>query len=362
VLQSIDFSKCAGATLFIFACYKSHHTMKTVNIFIAVLCAVIFSSTTYGAILRVNSTPGMAAPYTSLSSAAAAAAPGDTIYIEGAATVYSGASISKPLVLIGPGYFLNESNPRTQANATVAELNYIIFDVGSKGSVAQGLKISSTYVKDSFVTIQRCLLASAILNYSNTTTYGDTIRNCYITGSVSTSGTVGHTKSLMFYNNISVATTPISLNSASSGFVVNNVFGASTNLFSCSNMLFQNNIFKSPSFTSYLTLNAFYNNIACNAAGIPSGNGNVLGATWDDLFISDTSATSDGKFQLAPTSIAIDAGDLNGADVDCGAFGGPAPYILSGMPNVPSIYYLDVPEIVPVGTETILIKIGASAH
>ena len=50
--------------------------------------------------------------------------------------------------------------------------------------------------------------------------------------------------------------------------------------------------------------------------------------------------STDGKWELKAGSPAIEAGI---SDADCGAFGGPAPYILSGVPNLPHIYQADVP-------------------
>ena len=44
--------------------------------------------------------------------------------------------------------------------------------------------------------------------------------------------------------------------------------------------------------------------------------------------------------ELKAGSPAI-GGGVSGAD--CGAFGGPAPYVLSGVPNLPHIYEADVP-------------------
>ena len=47
-------------------------------------------------------------------------------------------------------------------------------------------------------------------------------------------------------------------------------------------------------------------------------------------------ASTDGKWQIQ-TNSTIPIKDK------CGAFNGLTPYILSGIPDVPSIYYLNVP-------------------
>jgi hypothetical protein len=46
----------------------------------------------------------------------------------------------------------------------------------------------------------------------------------------------------------------------------------------------------------------------------------------------------DGKWQIQPSS-SVPIKDK------CGIFTGPDPYILSGIPAIPTIYYLDVPLI-----------------
>jgi hypothetical protein len=50
--------------------------------------------------------------------------------------------------------------------------------------------------------------------------------------------------------------------------------------------------------------------------------------------------STDGKWELKAGSPALASGS---GGVDCGAFGEPTPYILSGVPNLPHIYEADVP-------------------
>lgn len=113
---------------------------------------------------------------------------------------------------------------------------------------------------------------------------------------------------------------------------------------------------------SYGAVNAFYNNIFANTPNIPNGNDNIFNASWNSLFVDEPTASADGKFKLAPLSIARSAGIINNTPVDCGAFGGAAPYILSGMPNVPVIYELTVPNAMPSGTNSMLVNLSAATH
>jgi hypothetical protein len=312
------------------------------------------------AILRVNSVSNMSATYSNLTIAINAASPGDTIYLEGAPTAYSGVNISKKLRIIGSGYFLNENNPYTQAIPLESQINSITFSAGSDGSVLQGITVGTIAIKDSFITVERCHINNINLNSDAAPSYGDTIRNNYITYGISS--TTGVNQGLFVYNNIFIGPVPITTTTQSNGYMINNTFLPTNNAtFTCSNFSFQNNIMKNPTFGPNLPANVFYHNIATNS-NIPSGNGNLLNVNINSLFTTDPTATTDGKLQLSPTSPAKEAGLLGSDIVDCGAFGGPAPYILSGMPNVPSIYELMVPASVPLGTQTLLINISAAAH
>ena len=80
-----------------------------------------------------------------------------------------------------------------------------------------------------------------------------------------------------------------------------------------------------------------YNMSISDHFGIASNNkANVSSAA---LFVGDATESSDGRWKLKAGSPAIGAGE---GGVDCGAYGGPNPYILSGLPVGPTIYELNV--------------------
>jgi len=92
---------------------------------------------------RVNNNPDFDADFTSLQAAVTAAAANDTIYLEGSATQYAGATIDKPLTIVGPGFFLSE-NPETQAINTSATIDSdVLFTSGSEGSTMMGCRLLS---------------------------------------------------------------------------------------------------------------------------------------------------------------------------------------------------------------------------
>jgi hypothetical protein len=86
-----------------------------------------------------NITP--TADFVSLTLAHAQVQAGDTIFVEGSGTPYDGVTLTKKLVLIGPGYFLTE-NPNTHYNKKPALIkNNIIFEKGSAGSMIIGFDL-----------------------------------------------------------------------------------------------------------------------------------------------------------------------------------------------------------------------------
>lgn len=339
-------------------------------IIIALLLAA--SAGTHATIRRVNNVPGSSAPYATLFAAVSAAASGDTIHVEGSATSYFDLNINKRLVVIGPGYFLNEANanPNTQFNKNGAVVVNLGFQAGSKGSVVMGLEIrNSLTVSDSLITIQRNIINNTAIYLAYTGhSFGDTVRNNYFLGASQVTNSGGYkSDGLMLYNNIFA----VSYNGLyiynlanASGYVINNSFISNDPLtFNCANFTFQNNIFNKASFGTLLPSNIFLKNIAFS--GIPAGGGDSLGVNMTGIYLGwpvAGSYSTDGRFKLMPGAPAAGFGMLAGVPVDCGAFGGPAPYVLSGMPPIPGIYDLQAPETVPSGTAQISISVSATTE
>mgnify|MGYP001818958876 FL=1 len=72
-------------------------------------------------------------------------------------------------------------------------------------------------------------------------------------------------------------------------------------------------------------------------------NGNQYNIDMDlvfEDFDGSLDLSTDGKWELKAGSPAIGTGS---GGVDCGAFGGPTSYVLSGIPGLPHIYEADVP-------------------
>ncbi|UCH63703.1 MAG: hypothetical protein JSU77_04450 [Fidelibacterota bacterium] len=290
------------------------------------LIMILLMASVAGAkIWRVNSNAGADADFTDMQSAHNNATSGDTIYVEGSATNYGNSTIAKQLYIFGPGYFLSE-NPETQVNTESAKLWSTTFTSGSEGTIVTGCNFSNyCYVYTDSITLRGNIFwfmvyigdNSAIdevvfsQNYcaeysmevrANATNI--TIRNSHIRYLTGTS-----TSYLTFYNNV--------------------IEGDLT----VHNSVLNNNIMKWGSFSGS---NNIYNNNLANGTQFGTDNGNQANVVMDNIvFVSG--GTTDGKFQLASGSPAIEAG-INGED--CGMFGGSTPYVLSGLMDVPSIWSL----------------------
>jgi hypothetical protein len=300
------------------------------------LIFTLFCGIIYGQhLIRVNNTSGTDPDYTTLQAANDNASTGDTIYVEGSTTNYAGADIDKKLTIIGPGFFLSE-NDSTQANSLEAKFNgYIYFNAGSAGSVITGIS-GSISIKVNNISVTRC-------NAAYITCDAD-VNNILISQNYAT----------MIYKNYGKTTNAIISNNIVSYYisfdyqdgplqVTNNVLsGTYTNPINVYNSTIANNIICNSSAQIIVnTGNNIINNIL--AASGTNANGNKYNVVMTSVFVDysgNLGKSDDAKWMLKVGSPAIGAG-VSG--VDCGAFGGTTPYVLSGVPALPHIYEATIP-------------------
>ncbi len=285
-------------------------------------------------IWRANNNPGINANFTTAQAAHDGAVAGDTIMFEPSATVYGNITLTKRLILIGPGYFVSQNNPN-YPYANDAQISSVAFSSGSQNSVIMGLRVNQIAVETSNISILRnapitiggqaffISLSTGISNINISQNHNTVVlasgacSNVLVTNNSLGYGTTAPTyfsnQQILFYNNIF-------LNSASCAFngqlLANNIrvgnsaltFGAGTTL--------SNNIDASG------TTNAVFG----------TTNGNLGNLTFAQVFVS--SGSFDGQWRLRTGSPAIGAG-IGG--IDCGIFGGSTPYVLSGLPAIPAL-------------------------
>lgn len=294
--------------------------------------------------------------YKTLAIAVGASNPSDTIYLEGcdSAQNYIGVTLSKKLVIIGSGYFLNY-NPKTSSDNLATNLYDITFNAGSDSSQLLGINITGSNgikINTSNITIKRCRTNNGGILLSNNIT-DIIISQNYLEGNNNTIGStitasVGTSINGLYINN-NIFRNPLKLTNMNATECRNNVFdftqiGATPSIVINSNS-FKNNIVAKN--TIILNIN---NGIISPSIDFNTGaganqfdysgsyNNKLEPALATTLFIGGTSP--DGQYKLLPLSNTPPnyVGD-DGADR--GVFGGIVPefrYTLSGLAPIPVIY------------------------
>lgn len=278
---------------------------------------------------------------------------GDTIHIEGSAMNYSGADVLKKLVIIGPGFFLNQ-NPNVSTNALSASIGDIHFGSGSTGSQLIGVYALGNFginISASDITIKRCRIDRSI-SFNDGLSNISIVENFFANIDNNTQSAVLEpnftpVSYLVFDNNI--CKSPLILYSNGATATVQEV---NNNTFDCpaisnspsiylNTASFQNNILKTAAATVNINNNT-NNNVSYCVSSSSTGqfgtsNHNIIVTNINSIFVA--SGTSDGTYQIKDGSVA----DNSGSDgTDRGAFGG-APensYTLSGLPPIPTIYQI----------------------
>ncbi|MCW3111599.1 MAG: right-handed parallel beta-helix repeat-containing protein [Segetibacter sp.] len=323
-----------------------------------------------------------------------ASAVGDTIQLYPNTTgsvTYSG-TISKQVVIIGPGYFTNSYylSGAERANAglqnlagSIASCSFTI-DLGSAGAIIQGLNNVSINTIDRVdalnnINIRRCRGVS--ISFINSGQCNDwTISQCYGvttvqtgTGSSATNNRTINRLSIsnsVIYQQISLATSPTGTYTGNTIYNCNFISGASLSLNGAA-FTIQNSIFEGQSFTGVTNV-AFVKNITnLSATSNPmstnaGSSGNTYNVAMSNVYVNYPTYTTsggvnvyspDGRFQLktgTTTNPAINGGYLPGTTTptNSGIYGGVATdsYVLSGIPPIPVYYQLTAPSAVTVGS------------
>jgi hypothetical protein len=289
---------------------------------------------------------------------------GDTIYVEGSTIDYSGVAITKKLVIIGPGYFLNE-NPLTSNDILEARLDNISFNTGAEGSKLMGIYVYGFYgitINVSNVLIKRCkidksiTLANSISDISVLQNYFSNLDNNNTSAIIP--NFYGFPTDFIFNNNICKKTLLLVSNN-----IVRSALECKNNVFDCPAITgnpsirmnvssFQNNILKTAAATVDINggtnLNVSYNISASATGQFGTTNNNIVVTNITGLFVA--SGTSDGKYKLKANS----KGSNNGSDgTDRGVFGGAASnrYTLSGLAPIPVIYAISTTGVTAPSTD-----------
>lgn len=318
--------------------------MKTKNFLSILLILILSVSLTQAKIWRLDSpTAGTDPDFNTIEEAmmSNSVIDGDTLYLSGTipATYHylQSFTLEKRVTIYGPGYFLNQ-NPETQDQPYTAYVYGLRFGTGSEGSSINGVVLGyNTYIDVNNITISRCqtgtiTIASGASNIQ--------LKQSYISGTVDMGS---NNSNIQIRNNI-LTGTMVGVNSNSAVIISHNVLY--NNYTSVHNATINNNIIFNRGWMPNTYGNSIFNNVIKNIESQPWPTTNNTMVTTVTYIFAGTSGTDtypgyseDGKFELSEGSPAIGAG-FDG--VDCGIFGGGTPYVLSGLPAIPHIYFIDV--------------------
>jgi hypothetical protein len=333
--------------------------------------SLLLSAPLLAATLRVNNFASAQAEHLTIQSAVDAAADGDTLLIEGSSTAYAPFTVlNKRLNLIGPGYELTDNlgTPANKLGAIVqGGTSYIRTSPGSPGSatgtLVAGLEFRSELMLDNCanVLVSRCYING---NYSARLSIGapgTVVSQCFFGGS-SPTNLLSQAADLRIENCL-LPNAFFAWSSSSPAVTLRNNLlyglGGSTS----AALTVENNIFIN-SVSGAFDRATFRNNLF--PGNIPTGitgSGNLTYSSQLDLManINNSASSFDGRYQLqAPSPQLYTAAHYAGTDgTHIGPFGGANPYILSGIPPLPTIDELSAPRFAAPGSSlTIRVKVS----
>ena len=310
-------------------------------------------------IWRVDNNGGSPGSFTSPQQAnnSASVQPGDTLYVNGSGTGYGDFTLTKRLYVFGPGYFLAQ-NPETQASLSEAYVNFVRCNSGSAGSLITGMAMAYADINTNNILFKRnrvnrgCCGACITVGtgVSNISILQNYVWNSYFDRALYING--GCSNVIVKNNYLQGYSTGYdAVYSASAIELGQNVLYGRLELYSST---IYNNILRDGD-TPGGSGNSYSNNI-CNGTQFPATNGNQRSVAMTNVFVA--SGTDDGRFTLKTGSVALAAGQ-NGED--CGIFGGNDPYVLSGLPAIPAIWFFSAPSS-GSGASGLQIRLKAKSH
>jgi hypothetical protein len=327
---------------------------------ISLLVMLFIGHSAFSKIWRVNNT-GVPADFTTAQAAHDGALAGDTLHFESSNATYGSLTMTKRLVIIGNGYFLGtlsaNSNPDLQANTAVSIISNMVINPGSDNSVIMGMTLNGTTNIGLTGMVSNLLIRRNNINTINIT-FGNSIQIVanYISANTNTAINSNGGTNLQIDNNIFLG--GVTTGAAANGEFKNNVVGANLGgpNITFTGFTVWNNIMVTGG-VSFTTCD-IRNNIG-NSTQFGTTNGNqqnvVMTTVLEDPNNTNAAFSEDSRFQLKAGSPAIGAANPSG---DCGIFGTATgvAYVLSGMPNVPSIYKLVAPNTVTGNTLNITVS------
>ncbi|MEM6262530.1 MAG: hypothetical protein AAGI38_08490 [Bacteroidota bacterium] len=337
--------------------------------FIYLACMVLLTLNAQATIFHVNNSTGTPGGtngiYDDPKDAHDDAFDGDTLIIDGSINPYTGfLTITKRLVISGPGYFQSE-NPAT--NTFPAVIRGISLrpasggnaNSGAAGSIIQGLSFTYTIGQDiqvyvSDVIIRKNTLREVLVRWNPQP--ADQVRRVIITQNYffgisqtrshiySSVSTTSPFQDMTISNNIFEAA--IFVPQFSVADVHNNLFIAPQVTITNLQGVVRNNIFLGNNPNYNFTADSVTHNIS-EGPGLSAGNGNIRNVNPANIFVLNPAQNgTDGQYILRSNSMATNAG-YRGEDI--GPYGGLTSYIQYGVGAAPNIWFLSVNPVINPG-------------
>lgn len=304
-----------------------HFKGSTITRIIIIVCifSASFSEAVLATVLTVDNNYPRIGRFASLQEAHDAATNGDTIYVYPSQKGYSGITVTKKIILIGTGFGI------AQANVQRSYIGNMTFDPGSQNSIIEGFDGNfQLTINENHIKVQRNLTGNIIFKSGH---LGNIISQ-----NVTWSIDIESENEVIFKNNF-IYGRVLSRTSNSSIILYNNILSihsGSGNVLDLyeSNFKMTNCIILYGYFQGVNTSESFNN--MCNSNQLSAISGNHPNTTMNDVFVDP----GNNDFHLKLGSPAIKAG-LD--SVDMGIYGGDTPFVDGGYPDIPAIYFLDVP-------------------
>lgn len=341
---------------------------------------------------RVNNNDGITGTnvYTTIQAAHDAAVNGDIILVEPSTSQYGDLNCSKSLKIYGNGYWLDMNGTNIKANNLSSKLGSVYFIPGSSGAEISGCETMQ---------IRVYAVSNIKINRNKSLIYFGSYYNYYISINALYTPTGGQTQ-YANVNNITISENfgyQISISGSSfsnTDYTINNVSVSNNALgglyaldiknyiagvsvkhntitsssIKLENSVFENNIIVSNSTGAFDTTEPLngeftaknsslnYNVASANIFPVGVGTGNQNSINLSLHFVAPLSNMSDDfKLKLRDESSLKTAGS-GGTEV--GMFGGAIPYVISGIPAIPSITNL---KTTGTGSNTVPITVTFSA-
>ena len=308
-----------------------------------ILSAMCMAMTAQATILRVSNRTNSGAPYSSISDAISAAEEGDTIMVDGSNTAYSGVTLTKRVVLIGPGFLLSDNSLVAEGSPSAKISNLSSNYNQAAGSIIMGMDITgSVTLSQPNMVITRCRVGS-IISIANSAS-NIVIHQNYLSGTVYCITSSSYAPGTQITNNIFARANDQKdgiIHNISNGTIAYNTFTKTgnwadypVNIANLANCTVEHNIFVGSAVT---------------IEGCVIQDNYWSGAADESLLKNCT--TDKAVKETTEANISAFSGK--------GAFAGNDPYVISGIPAGPYISDITVPTSVEQGqTLKVNVKLG----